>query len=222
MRDEGEREIDAILKQEGVEVPFLALSFYYHDKERWLGGSGEPDLPLDEDGAIAHAEFVIGEQDMGRRGPVARNVDYKKCKRYRKAAGLQQGELAERMKVTQGFLSGFETGKLGISMEKLKLYADHVNVPLQECFYAHVQPFAGADRLDEIELPKPKPRKKSNYVHVEARSRPSKETMSEGHKVLKGLHDAMGKIVGEADKDAVLAIATQIVRIRDTLRKLEG
>ena len=218
MRDEGEREIDAILRQEGVEVPFLSLSFYYSDKERWLGGSGEPDLPLDADGAIAHAEFVIGEQDMTKRkGPRALNVDYKKCKKYRVAAGLRQGELAERMKVTQVFLSGFETGKHGISLDRLRSYAEHVNVPLEACYYSHIKAFAGADRLDEIELPKPKPR-----VHVETRSRPSRETMSEGHRVLKGLHDAMGKIVGEADKDAVLAIATQIVRVRDTLRKLEG
>ena len=221
MRDE--EEIDTILRQEGIEVPIVSLPFYYSEKMKWLGGSGEPDLPLDVDGAIAHAEFVIGEQNMTKsRGPRALNVDYKKCKKYRKAAGLQQGELAERMKVTQAFLSGFETGRYGISLDRLKLYAEHVNVPLEACFYSHVKPFAGSERLDEIELPEPKPRKKPNYVHVETRSRPSREAISEGHRVLKGLHDAMGKIVGEADKDAVLAIATQIVRIRDTLRKLEG
>ena len=220
MRDE--EEIDTILKQEGVDMtPFNWVNHMSPSHDKWLG-NGEPDLPLDADGAIAHAEFVIGEQDMSRRGPVARNVDYKKCKKYRTASGLKQGELAERMKVTQAFLSGFETGKYGISMEKLKLYAEHVNVSLKDCFYSHIKPFAGADILDEIELPKPKPRQKSNYVHVETRPRPSRETVSEGHRVLKGLHDALGKIVDEADKDAVLAIATQIVRIRDTLRKLEG
>ena len=218
MRDE--KEIDTILRQEGVDLtPFTWVNHMSPSEDKWLG-NGEPDLPLDADGAIAHAEFVIGEQDMARRGPVARNVDYKKCKKYRMASGLKQGELAERIKVTQAFLSGFETGKHGISMEKLKLYAEHVNVPLKDCFYSHIKPFAGAERLDEIELPRP--RKKPDYVQVETRPRPSRETVSEGHRVLKGLHDALGKIVDETDKDVVLAIATQIVRIRDTLRKLEG
>lgn len=215
MRDE--EEIDTILRQEGVDLtPFKWVNHMSPSDDNWLG-NGEPDLPLDADGAIAHAEFVIGEQDMSRRGPVARNVDYKKCKKYRKASGLSQGDLAERMKVTQAFLSGFETGRYGISMDKLKLYAEHVNVPLKDCFYSHIKPFAGSDALDEIELPKPEPRKKPNYVRG-----PSSQSLAEGHKVLKGLHDAMDRIVGEEDKDAVLAIATQIVRIRDTLRKLEA
>ena len=221
MRDEGEREIDAILKEEGVEVPFLALSFYYSDKERWLGGSGEPDLPLDADGAVAHAEFVIGEQDMARRkGPVARNVDYKKCRKHRVASGLKQADIAKLLDVTQVTICNFETGRNGVSMELLKQYAAAIGLSIDECFYAKEKIQLFPNGMDEP--PDPKPRHKPSYVHVETRPRPSRQVMSEGHRVLKGLHDAMGKIVGETDKDAVLAIATQIVRIRDTLRKLEG
>lgn len=221
MRDEGEREIDAILKEEGIEVPFLALSFYYSDKERWLGGSGEPDLPLDADGSVAHAEFVIGEQNMARKkGPVARNVDYKKCRNHRIASGLKQAEIAKLLEVSQVNICNFEKGRNGISMKVLEQYAAAIGLSIDDCFYAKEKIHLSPNGMDD--MPDPKPRHKPSYLHFETRPRPSRQTMSEGHRVLKGLHDAMGKIVGEADKDAVLAIATQIVRIRDTLRKLEG
>ena len=211
MRDE--KEIDTILRQEGVDLtPFNWVNHMSPSHDTWLG-NGEPDLPLDADGAIAHAEFVIGEQDMSRRGPVARNVDYKKCKKYRTASGLKQGELAERIKVTQAFLSGFETGKYGISMEKLKLYAEHVNVPLEACFYSHIKPFAGADRLEDAPPTIERPRPRIAPVKTAA--------AMDAQRTLKGLHEALERIVGAETKEAVLAVATQIVRTRDALRNME-
>ena len=210
-----EEEIDTILRQEGVDLtPFNWVNHMTPSDDKWLG-NGEPDLPLDADGAIAHAEFVIGEQDMRTRKKHARNVDFRKCKKYRTAAGIKQWEMAELIKTTQANVSSFETGKSGISMPLLEKYAEVLGIALEECFYVKKETYAGSCSTD---MPNPMPRQ----MRVEARPKLSREAMSEGHKVLKGLHDAMGKIVGETDKDAVLAIATQIVRIRDTLRKLEG
>lgn len=73
----------------------------------------------------------------------------KALKEIRKARSLKQGQLAEKTGLTQGYLSGIETGKRGNpSEETLKLLSKALRVPVYYFYLISEQTKLGDSRLE--------------------------------------------------------------------------
>jgi transcriptional regulator with XRE-family HTH domain len=120
-----EKEIDKILRQEGVDMtPFEWVSHRVLSADYWLG-TGDPDLPLPEDGVSLGVES--GELEnihMKNKGLFAINVDPLRCKHLRKQCGLKQTEAAKAIGINITYMSQFENGKRKIEKTVLTKMAE--------------------------------------------------------------------------------------------------
>lgn len=213
MRDE--KEIDEILKQEGVDMtPFDWVKWKVLGPEYWLG-SGDPDLPLSADELelgveSGELENIHMKHHAIGRGLFAINVDPLRCRHIRKQCGLKQIDAAKALGINLTYLSQFENGKRKIEKTVLTKMAEVYGVAEKKMKYtsSDVDPILDQPRtingtpLSDL----PVHSKAAQKLKLSANSKRELSLQADG------LRQGLAIMVGKENVEPVLAICRSIIQ----------